>query len=102
MTKPKPVTKIIQFLRNNEEICSLFKYNLMTHDIEFTRKSNIDGWNQGKFLNDEDLIHLKYYIAIICDEEFDKSKIEEAECQIMALEERMDKLKEEYNEFVAN
>lgn len=68
----------MSLLKDNEQLKNLFRYNLMTKDIEFIRKAGIDYWNHGDFLIDEDLVHLKEYIAVVMDEEFDKKRIEEA------------------------
>ncbi len=57
------------------ETAGLFRYNLMTKDIELTRESMLGGKRQ---LNDNDLVDLKFYISKIYNHEYPKSIIEEA------------------------
>lgn len=72
----------LQQLKNifleSEVFNGLFRYNLMTHDIEFTRKADIDYWFHSSTLNDDDLIHIKDYVSYTKGKEYDKRRIEEA------------------------
>lgn len=71
-------TKIIELcniLDKDQSLVELFRFNLMTKDIEFTRESS---WGGNCVLNDRDLIHLKHYIAYTRDKEFNKNIIDEA------------------------
>lgn len=80
MAREKRLINIINVLELNETLHSLFRYNLMTKDIEFTRKisDEITEWRHGEYLTDEDLVHLKHYLSIIMPNEYDKKSIEEA------------------------
>lgn len=77
MSRPNHFKKIKEFLINNLDLNNLFKYNLMTKDIEFTRKLGSGFWHHEPYLTDEDLVHVKDYISEIMNEEFNKTKIEE-------------------------
>lgn len=75
MSKKLDLVKIVDFLNENEDLKDAFRYNKFTYDIEFRRKLH---WDHDKFLTDDDLTQLKYYISTILAEEFPSAKIEEA------------------------
>ncbi len=72
------LTKIVDFLEHNQHFNKMFRYNSMSHDIEFTREVNMLGFLHNNKLSDINLIDLKYYISKITDTEYNKQIIEEA------------------------
>lgn len=76
MAKPRNLLKLVDFFESNVKLEKLFKYNLMSYDIEFTR--DVEGFLHSKHIEDENIIDLKYYISSIMGEEFNKNLIEEA------------------------
>jgi len=78
MPKPNHFRIIKNFISNNQSFSNLFQYNLMTKDIEFIRDLGKSFWNHGKYLKDEDLVHIKDYISEIMNEEYNTTKIAEA------------------------
>lgn len=78
MPAPNKYQEIKNILQQSEIFKDLFRFNLMTHDIEFIMKAALDNWNHGKILTDDDLLHIKDFLSETTGKEYDKRKIEEA------------------------
>ena len=80
MSAPQKLLKTFQFLENNEDLKGLFRYNLMSLNIEFTRKAigGAGGWQNNKNLHDHDLLQIKYMLSVLTSNEYTKNIIEEA------------------------
>jgi len=66
--------KIVKLINSDSNLVDMLRYNSMTRDIEFTKKTI---WGSDKILNTTDLIELKYYLAYTHDREFPINIVDE-------------------------
>mgnify|MGYP001604123668 FL=1 len=74
MSADNKIVKIVKLINGDENLKDLMRYNLMTHDIEFIKKTP---WQSNGLLKSVDLTELKYYLARVHDREFPTYTVEE-------------------------